>query len=67
MIEQRVTELEIKLSYQEDLVQTLNNIVAEQQQQIARLEQTCQLLYERLNSLQMEKQDGSKEPPPPHY
>lgn len=63
----RVIELEIKMSYQEDLLQALNNIVAGQQQQIDRLEQTCQLIHERINSLQLEKQGDGSEPPPPHY
>jgi SlyX protein len=64
---QRLIELEIKAAYQEDLLQELNKIVAQQQQQLARLENTCQLLYERINSLQLEKRDAEIEPPPPHY
>jgi SlyX protein len=64
----RLIELEIKLAYQEDLLQALNNIVSEQQQQIQRLEATCQLLYERLNSL---ANDNDRTEPvneiPPHY
>jgi SlyX protein len=67
MTEQRLTELEIKVSYQEDLLQALNNIIAQQQQQITRLERTCQIINERINSLHMEKNDDSVEPPPPHY
>jgi SlyX protein len=67
MNEQRLIELEIKAAYQEDLLQELNKIVAQQQQQLMRLEKTCQLLYERINSLQLEKRETEIEPPPPHY
>jgi SlyX protein len=64
---QRITDLEIKVSYHEDLLQELNKVVAQQQQQIGLLEKTCKLLYERINNLQLEKQDDAVDPPPPHY
>lgn len=34
MIENRLIELEIKAAYQEDLLQTLNDIIATQQQKL---------------------------------
>lgn len=64
---QRLIELEIKAAYQEDLLQELNKIVAQQQQQIALLEKTCQLLYERINNLHLENGDEVIDQPPPHY
>lgn len=67
MSEQRLIELEIKAAYQEDLLQELNLIVAQQQEQIHKLEQTCQLLHERMSSLNLEKFEGAVDPPPPHY
>ncbi len=67
MGEQRLIELEIKAAYQEDLLQALNAIVATQQTQIYKLEETCRLLHERISSLRMEKDDGALDPPPPHY
>lgn len=67
MIEQRLIELEIKAAYQEDLLQELNTIVAQQQRQIYLLEKTCQMLHERMNSLLDEKGSDTVEPPPPHY
>ena len=45
MSEERLTELEIKLAYQEDLLQTLNTIVSEQQQKIEQLDASSKLLY----------------------
>jgi SlyX protein len=68
MNEDRIIELEIKTAYQEDLLQTLNKIVGEQQQQIVRLEATCRMLNERIKSLSVEGGGGeSVEDLPPHY
>jgi SlyX protein len=68
MSEERLVGLEIKLAYQEDLLQTLNSIVTEQQKQIGRLEETCKILYERLKSLSFaEELDQTDNQPPPHY
>ncbi len=47
----RIIELEIKVAYQDDLLQALNNAVSAQQQQIDRLHLTCQLLNERIKSV----------------
>ncbi len=64
----RVIELEIKSAYQEDLLQELNTVVAKQQVQIERLEATCQLLHERIKSLQNMGFTVAAEPEiPPHY
>jgi SlyX protein len=68
MTDERIIELEIKAAYQEDLLQELNKIVAGQQQQIDRLEATCQMLNERIKSLSVEGSAGeSVEEVPPHY
>ena len=68
MNEDRIIELEIKTAYQEDLLQELNKIVSRQQQQIERLEATCRLLNERINSLSIEGGGAeSVDEVPPHY
>ena len=68
MNEDRITELEIKLAYQEDLLQDLNKIVAEQQMQIHKLHETCIMLHEKLTSLSYsDRQQSSKIEIPPHY
>jgi SlyX protein len=65
---ERIIELEIKVAYQEDLLQELNRIVSEQQQQITRLEATCKLLNERIKSLSSERSDNKTiDETPPHY
>ena len=69
MNDDRIIELEIKAAYQEDLLQALNNIVSQQQQQIGRLEATCRLLNERINSLSTESKPSGEaiDEIPPHY
>jgi SlyX protein len=69
MNDDRLIELEIKAAYQEDLLQALNKIVSAQQQQIQRLEATCQLLNERIKSLSTEGAGGGEsiDEVPPHY
>ncbi len=63
----RLAEIEIKLSFSEDLLEELNRTVARQQQQIAGIEQQLRELR-----LQMQRsqpaEDGSSGPEiPPHY
>jgi len=63
-----IIELEIKIAYQEDLLQELNKIVGRQQQQIERLDATCRLLNDRIKSLSTESGSGENiEEVPPHY
>ncbi len=67
-MEERIIELEIKLSYQEDLVQELNRIVTQQQFRIDRLQSTCELLHEKIKSLQdFAPPVPESEQLPPHY
>lgn len=62
----RLAEIEIKLSFSEDLLEELNRTVARQQQQIAGLEQQLRELR-----LQMQRsqpaEDGGGHEIPPHY
>lgn len=66
-MEERITELEIKLAYQEDLLQTLNQIVTDQQSQIKQLELTCKSLSEAVLSLASIAKGQSGLELPPHY
>ncbi|MBY0271152.1 MAG: SlyX family protein [Burkholderiales bacterium] len=62
----RLAEIEIKLSFSEDLLEELNRTVVRQQQQIAALEQQLRELR-----LQMQRslpaEDGGGHEIPPHY
>ncbi|MCX7074340.1 MAG: SlyX family protein [Methylococcales bacterium] len=69
MIENRLIELEIKAAYQEDLLQTLNDIIATQQQKIDHLERVYKTMHERVNNLTSKNPEESTTnyELPPHY
>lgn len=68
MSSDRITELEIRQAFQEELLETLNQVVAAQQQQVELLQGQVRLLYQQLRSLQpSDIVDPAQEPPPPHY
>lgn len=68
MSEERIVELEIKLAYQDELLDSLNMVVAGQQKQIDKLEETCKLLNDKIKSLSVPDQDKSQQYEiPPHY
>ena len=69
MIENRLIELEIKIAYQEDLLQTLNDIIVKQQQQMSKLEMAYKNMSDRVENLAL-KMPESVTPVheiPPHY
>ncbi|NOR69439.1 MAG: SlyX protein [Methylomarinum sp.] len=63
----RITELEIKISYQDDLLQELNVIVSEQQKQIYRLEEAYRVLGERMKNMAEPEGIAQGVEVPPHY
>jgi len=67
MNDERVTELEIKVAYQEDLLQTLNDVVSEQQQQLIRLEEVSRLLGQRIKNMAGSEGINQGVELPPHY
>lgn len=65
----RITELETRTAFQEDLLNTLNDIVAKQDRQLATLTRKLDLLKEQLEQ-QGDGGGGSDSmghEPPPHY
>ncbi len=67
MSDERINELEIKVAYQEDLLQALNVIVSDQQKQIMRLEETCKLLNGKIKSITVSEVSHQEIERPPHY
>lgn len=64
----RMTELEVKLAFQDDLLEALNQTVAQQQQQMDLLQAQMRQLYQQIKSLQpADPAAAADEPPPPHY
>lgn len=65
-MESRLAEIEIKLSYTEDLLEELNRIVFRQQRQIDLLQQELRALSQQTDDGQAEPRDSRNELPP-HY
>ncbi len=65
--EDRISELEIKLFYQEETIRELNGIVCEQQQRIDQLEKSMKAIASRFKDII--EAVGGKIPneKPPHY
>lgn len=66
-----IDDLQVKIAFLDDLVESLNQMVATQQQTILELQQQMQLLYQQVESYQngeigVEPFDPLKEIPP-HY
>jgi len=66
--EARLIELETRLAYQEDLLQSLNQLAISQRDKLDALEATCRFLLERMRDM---SQPGADPSPgyeiPPHY
>jgi SlyX protein len=67
MNESRLTELETKLAFAEDLLETLNQTVARQQGQIDSLQQQLRLLHQQLKDAQPDGMTSPRDEIPPHY
>lgn len=68
-MEERLTELEIRLTHQEDTLDTLNRTVIEQHRQIDRLQLQISMLEKKLKTAieSSPVAHESEESPPPHY
>ena len=67
MVDGRITELEIKIAYQDDLLQALNDVVGDQQRQLIRLEEVCKLLGQRIKNMAEPGEINQEIEVPPHY
>lgn len=67
-LEERIADLEIRQAFQDDTIQTLNDIIVEQQRALDRCAAQIRVLAERQAELQSAG-GGSMpdEAPPPHY
>ena len=64
----RITDLEIQLTHQQQHVEELNELVYQQQQQIAALTSELRQIKEQLQIvLPSLIKEAEKETPPPHY
>ncbi|CAG9182271.1 SlyX family protein [Cupriavidus pampae] len=67
-MESRLIDLEIKLAFQEDLIETLNLTVARQQQQLDLLQEQFRALYHQMRaSAATAAESNPQHEIPPHY
>ncbi len=68
---ERINQLEIQSSYQENTIQTLNETIGQQHLDIQALQNQLSVLSEYLKGLKHQFDSGIKMPneetPPPHY
>lgn len=67
MMEARLDELEAKVAFAEDLIETLNQTVVRQQGQIDLLQQQLRLLHQRLQEALPDESGSPRDEVPPHY
>lgn len=68
MQEERLDELEAKLAFAEDLIETLNQTVIRQQRQLDSLQEQLRLLHRQLRDSQSDAEPTTlREEIPPHY
>ncbi|KZZ57236.1 hypothetical protein A3762_02150 [Oleiphilus sp. HI0125] len=63
----KLEELEMKLAFQDDTIDTLNQIVTKQSRDIQDLWTANKVLKQSLNEMKSGNEDNAPEPPPPHY
>ena len=65
---ERITELEMQLAFQDNTINELNRVITDQQSQIDSLREQMELLHKKLQSLsESVVLHDENEPPPPHY
>ncbi len=66
-LESRVMDLETRLTFQDDTIQTLNDVLVEQQRIMERLQLQLRALAKRQEEMQVPMEASEDEAPPPHY
>ncbi len=66
-VDARLAELEAKLAFAEDLIDTLNKTVFRQQEQLDLLQDQLRLLNRRMQEAQPEERRDLRDEIPPHY
>lgn len=66
-LEQRITDLEARLAFQDDAIQTLSDVLFAQQRAVERLQSQLGVLARRQEDMQSRMGGEEDEAPPPHY
>lgn len=65
--EQRLTDLETRIAFQEDSIQTLSDELYRQQKELERVQQLCNLMLQQLQDMPSSGAPGPVDEKPPHY
>jgi SlyX protein len=63
----RIDELEAKLSFAEDMIESLNLTVFRQQEQLDLMQKQIRLLHEQLKTVSPKEERDLRDEIPPHY
>jgi len=63
----RIDELEAKLAFAEDMIESLNLTVFRQQEQFDLMQQQIRLLHEQLKAVTPKEERDLRDEIPPHY
>ena len=63
-IEKRITELEVRLSFQDSTIESLNGVVTDQHQQISALTEQLKKIKDQILKVNLVEATHTK---PPHY
>ncbi len=66
-MDERLNELEAKLAFAEDLIESLNQTVIRQQGQIDLVQQQLRLLHQQLKDVRPDESNTIRDELPPHY
>jgi SlyX protein len=67
ILHDRIDTLEVRLSYQDEVIEALNKTVTAQWKQIDSLGRQLASLGDRLSETESSARVAAREPPPPHY
>ncbi len=66
-MQDRLNELEMKVIFQDDLLNTLNDIVTRQDKEIMKLWDANRLLKQSMQDIRGSSKEEAIDTPPPHY
>jgi len=67
-MEERLTELESRIAFQEDTIQKLNDVIVQQQHLIEQIVIKQKIMQDQLSAMEPSLlADQERETPPPHY
>lgn len=67
-VKDEIVELQMKISFQDGLMEELNQVIIDQQKQISRIELALETMKVQVNTIQSGSQEsGTQHELPPHY